>query len=63
MRLEAAEKGKLFSEAPKAQHPILTPKCTVAAAAWRFARGRRVAVFAGKAVIINGYMHRSQPVC
>src|SRR5438477_13200857 len=53
----AAEKGKLFSESPKAQHPhidntycIGCATCTTVCPA-----GDVLAMLGGKAVIVNGY--------
>ena len=62
---EAAEKGKLFSEAPKAQHPhIDTSKCIGCGSCVEVCpEGDVLAVFAGKAAIINGYKCIGHSLC
>ncbi|HYK91155.1 MAG TPA: NAD(P)-binding domain-containing protein [Acidobacteriota bacterium] len=62
---EAAEKGKLYSEGPKAQHPqIDTAHCIGCGTCTEVCpEGDVLAVFAGKAVIINGYKCIGHGLC
>src|SRR5215471_20956993 len=62
---EAAEKGKLFSEGPKAQHPhidttycIGCQSCTTVCP-----EGDVLAMLGGKAVIVNGYKCIGHGLC
>ncbi len=62
---EAAEKGKLFSEGPKAQHPhIDTNSCIGCATCTSVCpEGDVLAMIAGKAVIVNGYKCIGHGLC
>jgi len=62
---EAAEKGKLFSEGPKAQHPhIDTSNCIGCATCTTVCpEGDVLAMLAGKAVIVNGYKCIGHSLC
>ncbi len=62
---EAAEQGKLISEGPKAQHPhIDTSKCIGCGGCVDVCpEGDVLAVFAGKAAIINGYKCVGHGLC
>src|ERR1700746_3712918 len=62
---EAAEKGKLFSEGPKAQHPhIDTSYCIGCATCTTVCpEGDVLAMLAGKAVIVNGYKCIGHSLC
>jgi thioredoxin reductase (NADPH) len=62
---EAAEKGKLFSEGPKAQHPhIDTIYCIGCATCTTVCpEGDVLAMLAGKAVIVNGYKCIGHSLC
>lgn len=62
---EAAEKGKLFSEGPKAQHPkIDTTYCIGCATCTTVCpEGDVLAMIAGKAVIVNGYKCIGHGLC
>src|ERR1700746_846118 len=61
----AAEKGKLFSEGPKAQHPhIDTSNCIGCATCTTVCpEGDVLAMLAGKAVIVNGYKCIGHSLC
>src|SRR6266478_4258619 len=61
----AAEKGKLFSEGPKAQHPhIDTTYCIGCATCTTVCpEGDVLAMLAGKAVIVNGYKCIGHSLC
>src|SRR5246500_4489300 len=61
----AAEKGKLFSEGPKAQHPhIDTAYCIGCATCTTVCpEGDVLAMLAGKAVIVNGYKCIGHSLC
>jgi thioredoxin reductase (NADPH) len=63
--LKAAEKGKLFSEGPKAQHPhIDTAHCIGCATCTTVCpEGDVLAMVAGKAVIVNGYKCIGHSLC
>ncbi len=62
---EAAEKGKLFSEGPKAQHPhIDASNCIGCGSCTEVCpEGDVLAVFGGKAVIVNGYKCIGHGLC
>jgi putative YpdA family bacillithiol system oxidoreductase len=62
---EAAERGKLFSEGPKAQHPhIDTDHCIGCATCTTVCpEGDVLALIAGKAVIVNGYKCIGHGLC
>src|SRR5579871_3476150 len=62
---EAAEKGKLFSEGPKAQHPhIDTTYCIGCATCTTVCpEGDVLAMLGGKAVIVNGYKCIGHSLC
>jgi thioredoxin reductase/Pyruvate/2-oxoacid:ferredoxin oxidoreductase delta subunit len=62
---EAAEKGKLYSEGPKAQHPhIDTATCIGCATCTTVCpEGDVLAMFGGKAVIVNGYKCIGHSLC
>ncbi len=62
---KAAEKGKLFSEGPKAQHPhIDTAQCIGCATCTTVCpEGDVLAMIAGKAVIVNGYKCIGHSLC
>ncbi len=62
---ESAEKGKLFSEGPKAQHPhIDTSKCIGCGTCTEVCpEGDVLAVFAGKAIIVNGHKCIGHSLC
>jgi thioredoxin reductase (NADPH) len=61
----AAEKGKLFSEGPKSQHPhIDTNQCIGCATCTTVCpEGDVLAMLAGKAVIVNGYKCIGHSLC
>ena len=63
--LKAAEKGKLFSEGPKAQHPYIdTTNCIGCATCTTVCpEGDVLAMLAGKAVIVNGYKCIGHSLC
>ena len=63
--LKAAEKGKLFSEGPKSQHPhIDTAHCIGCATCTTVCpEGDVLAMLAGKAVIVNGYKCIGHSIC
>ena len=62
---EAAEKGKLYSEGPKAQHPhIDTDQCIGCATCTAVCpEGDVLAMIGGKAVLINGYKCIGHGLC
>src|SRR5512135_2034731 len=62
---EAAEKGTLFSEGPKAQHPhIDADRCIGCGSCTEVCpEGDVLALFAGKAVIVNGYKCIGHSLC
>ncbi|HET7205696.1 MAG TPA: NAD(P)-binding domain-containing protein [Terriglobales bacterium] len=62
---EAAEKGKLFSEGPKAQHPhIDNAQCIGCATCTTVCpEGDVLAMLAGKAAIVNGYKCIGHSLC
>src|ERR1700676_5699631 len=62
---EAAEKGKLFSEGPKAQHPhIDTNNCIGCGTCTSVCpEGDVLALIAGKAVIVNGHKCIGHGLC
>jgi putative YpdA family bacillithiol system oxidoreductase len=62
---EAAEKGKLFSEGPKSQHPhIDTTLCIGCATCTSVCpEGDVLAMLAGKAAIVNGYKCIGHSLC
>lgn len=62
---EAAEKGKLFSEGPKAQHPhIDTGNCIGCGGCTSVCpEGDVLAMIGGKAVIVNGYKCIGHSLC
>jgi thioredoxin reductase (NADPH) len=63
--LKAAEKGKLFSEGPKSQHPhIDTAQCIGCATCTTVCpEGDVLAMIAGKAVLVNGYKCIGHSLC
>jgi thioredoxin reductase (NADPH) len=62
---EAAEKGKLYSEGPRAQHPAIdTEHCIGCAACTSVCpEGDVLAMLGGKAVIVNGYKCIGHSLC
>ena len=62
---EAAEKGKLFSEGPKAQHPQIDANYCIGCATCTTVcpEGDVLAMIAGKAVIVNGYKCIGHGLC
>ncbi len=62
---EAAEKGKLFSEGPKAQHPhIDAARCIGCGSCTEVCpEGDVLALFGGKAIIVNGYKCIGHGLC
>jgi thioredoxin reductase (NADPH) len=62
---EAAEKGKLFSEGPKAQHPHIDTNYCIGCATCTTVcpEGDVLAMIAGKAVIVNGYKCIGHGLC
>src|ERR1700741_4700979 len=62
---ESAEKGKLFSEGPKAQHPhINTTFCIGCQTCTNVCpEGDVLAMLGGKAVIVNGYKCIGHGLC
>ena len=63
--LEAAEKGKLFSEGPRAQHPhIDTANCIGCAICTQVCpEGDVLAMIGGKAAVVNGYKCVGHSLC
>ncbi len=61
----AAEKGKLFSEGPKAQHPHIDTNYCIGCATCTSVcpEGDVLAMIAGKAVIVNGYKCIGHGLC
>jgi thioredoxin reductase (NADPH) len=61
----AAEKGKLFSEGPKAQHPHIDTNYCIGCATCTTVcpEGDVLAMLAGKAVIVNGYKCIGHSLC
>ena len=61
----AAEKGKLYSDGPKAQHPHIDAKWCIGCGACTEVcpEGDVLAVFGGKAVIVNGYKCIGHALC
>jgi thioredoxin reductase/ferredoxin len=62
---EAAEKGKLFSEGPKAQHPHIDNNYCIGCATCTTVcpEGDVLAMIGGKAVIVNGYKCIGHGLC
>ena len=62
---EAAEKGKLFSEGPKSQHPHIDANYCIGCAACTLVcpEGDVLAMLGGKAVIVNGYKCIGHSLC
>ncbi|HKH99203.1 MAG TPA: NAD(P)-binding domain-containing protein [Candidatus Sulfotelmatobacter sp.] len=62
---EAAEKGKLFSEGPKAQHPHIDTNYCIGCATCTSVcpEGDVLAMIGGKAVIVNGYKCIGHGLC
>ena len=62
---EAAEKGKLFSEGPKAQHPHIDNNYCIGCATCTCVcpEGDVLAMIGGKAVIVNGYKCIGHGLC
>src|SRR5262250_1032849 len=62
---EAAEKGKLFSEGPKAQHPHIHNAYCIGCATCTTVcpEGDVLAMLGGKAVIVNGYKYIGHSLC
>jgi thioredoxin reductase/ferredoxin len=62
---EAAEKGKLFSEGPKAQHPHIDANYCIGCATCTTVcpEGDVLAMIGGKAVIVNGYKCIGHGLC
>ena len=63
--LEAAEKGKLYSEGPKAQHPHIDINYCIGCAICTHVcpEGDVLAMLGGKAVIVNGYKCIGHSLC
>jgi putative YpdA family bacillithiol system oxidoreductase len=63
--MKSAEKGKLFSEGPKSQHPhIDTAQCIGCATCTTVCpEGDVLAMIAGKAVLVNGYKCIGHSLC
>lgn len=61
----AAEKGKLFSEGPKSQHPHIDATYCIGCAACTMVcpEGDVLAMLGGKAVIVNGYKCIGHSLC
>jgi len=61
----AAEKGKLFSDGPKAQHPHIDANYCIGCAACTMVcpEGDVLAMVGGKAVIVNGYKCIGHSLC
>ncbi len=62
---EAAEKGQLFSEGPKSQHPHIDPNYCIGCATCTSVcpEGDVLAMLAGKAAIVNGYKCIGHSLC
>lgn len=62
---ESAEKGKLFSEGPKAQHPHIDTNYCIGCATCTSVcpEGDVLAMIGGKAVIVNGYKCIGHALC
>ncbi|HKW64410.1 MAG TPA: NAD(P)-binding domain-containing protein [Candidatus Acidoferrum sp.] len=62
---EAAEKGKLYSEGPKSQHPHIDANYCIGCAACTMVcpEGDVLAMLGGKAVIVNGYKCIGHSLC
>src|SRR6516225_792795 len=62
---EAAEKGKLYSEGPKAQHPHIDNTYCIGCATCTAVcpEGDVLAMFGGKAVIVNGHKCIGHGLC
>src|SRR5262244_4356919 len=62
---EAAEKGKLFSEGPKAQHPHIDTNYCIGCATCTSVcpEGDVLAMIGGKAVIVNGHKCIGHGLC
>jgi len=62
---EAAEKGKLFSDGPKAQHPHIDTNYCIGCATCTTVcpEGDVLAMIGGKAVIVNGYKCIGHALC
>ena len=62
---EAAEKGKLFSEGPKSQHPHIDANYCIGCAACTMVcpEGDVLAMLGGKAIIVNGYKCIGHSLC
>jgi len=62
---EAADKGKLFSEGPKSQHPHIDANNCIGCAACTMVcpEGDVLAMLGGKAVIVNGYKCIGHSLC
>ena len=62
---EAAEKGKLFSEGPKSQHPHIDANYCIGCAACTMVcpEGDVLAMLGGKAVIVNSYKCIGHSLC
>jgi thioredoxin reductase (NADPH) len=62
---DAAEKGKLFSEGPKAQHPHIDTNYCIGCGSCTSVcpEGDVLAMIAGKAVIVNGYKCIGHSLC
>jgi thioredoxin reductase (NADPH) len=62
---QAAEKGKLFSEGPKAQHPHIDPLHCIGCATCTSVcpEGDVLAMIGGKAAIVNGYKCIGHGLC
>ncbi len=65
MAREAAEKGKLYSEGPKAQHPHIDATYCIGCGSCTEVcpEGDVLALFGGKAVIVNGYKCIGHGLC
>src|SRR5437868_15294307 len=61
----AAEKGKLFSEGPRSQHPHIDANYCIGCAACTMVcpEGDVLAMLGGKAVIVNGYKCIGHSLC
>lgn len=61
----SAEKGKLYSEGPKSQHPHIDTSCCIGCATCTTVcpEGDVLAMIAGKAVIVNGYKCIGHGLC